>query len=89
MEIPGTKLFVGNISERVQTQDLRADFEKYGRVHEVKICQGYGFVTYEDPRCAHNAVEVGGVLLTGIYGRGYLYSKGYGRAKLCWGKVES
>ena len=75
MEIPGTKLFVGNISERVETQDLRADFEKYGRVHEVKICQGYGFVTFEDPRCAYNAVEVGKVLLTEIYERWYYFSQ--------------
>ena len=56
--VPGTKLFVGNITERVQKHELRADFEKFGRVHEVFIAQGYGFVTFEDPRCASKAVEV-------------------------------
>ena len=58
-------MFVGNIAERVQKHDLRADFEKFGRVHEVFIAQGYGFITFEDPRCASKAVEVSFILFTG------------------------
>ena len=56
--LPGAKLFVGNITERVQKHQLRADFEKYGRVHEVFIAQGYGFITFDDPRSAAEAVKV-------------------------------
>ena len=56
-------MFVGNIAERVQKHDLRADFEKFGRVHEVFIAQGYGFITFEDPRCASKAVEVSFILM--------------------------
>ena len=52
------KLFVGNITERVKKQELRADFEKFGEVHEVFIAQGYGFITFADPRAAAKAVEV-------------------------------
>jgi len=51
------KLFVGNITDKVQKHELRAEFEKFGNVEEVFIAQGYGFVTFEDPQCAAKAVE--------------------------------
>ena len=46
---PGCKLFVGNITERVQKHQLRSDFERFGRVDEVFIGQGFGFITFERP----------------------------------------
>ena len=47
--MPGCKLFVGNITERVQKHQLRSDFEKFGRVNEVFIGQGFGFITFDRP----------------------------------------
>ena len=49
----GNRVFVGNITERVQKHELRGDFEKYGRVHDVFIGNGFGFITFDDARSAN------------------------------------
>lgn len=54
----GNRVFVGNITDRVQKHELKGDFEKFGRVEEVFIGNGFGFVTFDDSRSAHRAVEV-------------------------------
>ena len=54
----GNRVFVGNITSRVQKQELKTDFEKFGRVHEVFIGNGFGFVTFDDSRSADRAVDV-------------------------------
>ena len=54
----GNRVFVGNITDRVQKHELKGDFEKFGRVEEVFIGNGFGFVTFDDARCALRAVEV-------------------------------
>ena len=54
----GNRVFVGNITSRVQKQELKLDFEKYGRVNEVFIGNGFGFVTFDDSRSATRAVDV-------------------------------
>ena len=51
-------MFVGNITDRVQKHELKVDFEKFGRVHEVFIGKGFGFVTFDDSRSASRAVDV-------------------------------
>jgi len=53
----GNRVFVGNITERVQKHELRGDFEKYGRVHDVFIGNGFGFITFDDARSANRAVD--------------------------------
>merc|ERR1719392_642555 len=53
----GNRVFVGNITDRVQKHELKGDFEKFGRVEEVFIGNGFGFVTFDDSRSAHRAVE--------------------------------
>ena len=54
----GNRVFVGNITSRVQKHELKTDFEKFGRVHEVFIGNGFGFVTFDDSRSADRAVDV-------------------------------
>ena len=54
----GNRVFVGNITNRVQKHELKGDFEKYGRVHEVFIGNGFGFITFGDARSASRAVDV-------------------------------
>lgn len=50
-------LFKG-ISERVTTKDLRAVFEKYGRVVEVKTGQaGFAFIEMADERDCYEAIR--------------------------------
>ena len=54
----GNRVFVGNITNRVQKHELKGDFEKYGRVQEVFIGNGFGFITFDDGRSASRAVDV-------------------------------
>lgn len=37
MSKTGTEIFVANLSEKIDEQDLRKFFEKYTKVHEVEI----------------------------------------------------
>ena len=59
----GNRVFVGNITSRVQKHELKTDFEKFGRVHEVFIGNGFGFVTFDDSRSADRAVDVSIVVM--------------------------
>ena len=52
------RVFIGNITHRVGKNELQMDFEKYGRVLEVFIGKGFGFITFDEPRSAMRAVEV-------------------------------
>ena len=54
----GNRVFIGNITPRVQKNELQYDFEKYGRVLEVFIGRGFGFVTFDEARSANRAVSV-------------------------------
>ena len=54
----GNRVFVGNITGRVHKHELKVDFEKFGRVSEVFIGNGFGFVSFDDARSASRAVEV-------------------------------
>lgn len=59
------KLFVGNLSWKVSEQSLRQFFETIGPVASVKVVtdqmsgksKGFGFVEYENPDDASEAVE--------------------------------
>lgn len=53
----GNRVFVGNITGRVHKHELKVDFEKFGRVNEVFIGNGFGFVSFDDARSASRAVE--------------------------------
>ncbi|TVU17421.1 hypothetical protein EJB05_33457 [Eragrostis curvula] len=50
-----TKLYVGQISPRIRTEDLEDLFGKYGRVQHVDLKRDFGFVEFSDPRDADDA----------------------------------
>ncbi|KAK1760576.1 nucleolar protein 13 [Echria macrotheca] len=62
---PSTKVFVGNLSFQVTEDDLRAHFEKCGKIRWIKVatfedsgkCKGYGWVNFEEPEAADWAVK--------------------------------
>lgn len=67
-------VFVGGISYKVDEEQLKECFEKYGNILEVRIIRdkfnfnqskGYGFVTFEDPQCAENVKSEGYIELMG------------------------
>ncbi|KND02422.1 uncharacterized protein SPPG_02888 [Spizellomyces punctatus DAOM BR117] len=52
------KLYIGHVSSRANTRDLEDMFAKYGRVLNVEVKPaGYGFVEYDDPRDAQDAMH--------------------------------
>ena len=61
---PGSRLFVGNLSYEIDTDQLRKFFEKWGPVNDCFLPQdrttgkprGFGFVTFRDAADAKLAV---------------------------------
>ncbi|XP_078516691.1 RNA-binding protein lark-like [Lissotriton helveticus] len=51
-----TKIYVGNVSSKVTTSDIKALFEKYGRVVECDIVKNYAFVHMARERDAMDAI---------------------------------
>ncbi|OQR81820.1 hypothetical protein THRCLA_11376 [Thraustotheca clavata] len=52
------KLFVGNLnSNQAREEDLRALFEKCGKISDVIIKLGYGFIEFEDEADADEAIK--------------------------------
>ena len=75
----GSKLYVGNLSYSVVSDELEVLFSSYGEVKEVKIIEGkgFGFVEMSNQAEAEKAKEAG--IETVIFDRnGYLY---HGRIK--------
>lgn len=62
-EAVSPKLFIGNLSWKVRSDDLRAAFEKFGTVTDAAVVndretgrsRGFGFVTFESNESAANA----------------------------------
>jgi len=49
------RLYVGNLSSRLRTRDLEDEFAKYGRIRDVSLRDGFGFVEYDESRDADDA----------------------------------
>jgi len=50
-------VYVGKISDKTRERDLQEIFEKYGKVTNISLKVGYGFVEFDDPRDADDAVR--------------------------------
>lgn len=50
-------VYVAKISSGVSTRELDRLFSKYGRVRDMNIKSDYGFVLYDDPRDAADAIR--------------------------------
>jgi arginine/serine-rich splicing factor 4/5/6 len=56
--MPGmTRVYIGNIPGDARDRDLERFFKGYGRIREVALKNGYGFVEFEDDRDADDAVH--------------------------------
>ena len=43
-------LYLGNLAKDVRERDIERKFDKYGRIRDILVKYGYGFVEYDDPR---------------------------------------
>ena len=60
------KVFIGNLPDRAKGEDVEDFFYKFGRIREINLKSGFGFVEFEDRRDAEDAVyERDGARLVG------------------------
>ena len=56
--MPGTqRVFVGNLAPDVRSRDVERFFQGYGKLGDISLKNGYGFVDFEDYRDAEDAVS--------------------------------
>jgi len=51
------KVFIGNLSDDAKGSDVEDFFRKYGRLREITLKNGFGFVEFDDRRDAEDAVR--------------------------------
>ncbi|MGH0163475.1 UNVERIFIED_CONTAM: hypothetical protein FKN15_045824 [Acipenser sinensis] len=52
----GCRVFVGRLNPSAREKDVERFFKGYGRIRDIDLKRGYGFVEFEDPRDAEDAV---------------------------------
>ena len=52
----GKRVFLGGLSNRATDSDVERFFKGFGRIRDINLKQGYGFVEFEDARDADDAV---------------------------------
>ena len=61
-----TRVYIGRLSYRARERDIEKFFKGYGRLREILLKNGYGFVEFDDNRDAEDAVyELNGKDLLG------------------------
>ncbi len=61
------RVYIGNLSDDARERDVERFFRGYGRMREVSLKNGYGFVEFDDYRDADDAVhDLDGKELMGI-----------------------
>lgn len=69
------KIFVGNLSDRTTSQDLRELFQQHGTVVEADAVKNYGFVHMQNETEGKAAIEaLNGYSLHGKVSSSYLFS---------------
>ena len=53
----GQRVYLGNLSDDTRDRDVEKFLKGYGRVREISLKNGYGFVEFEDYRDADDAVH--------------------------------
>jgi len=56
MSSRGARIYVGNLPKDCREKDLERKFRDFGRLRDVLVKAGYGFVEYDDHRDADDAV---------------------------------
>ncbi|XP_043930096.1 serine/arginine-rich splicing factor 5-like [Protopterus annectens] len=52
----GCRIFIGRLSPHARERDVEKFFKGYGRIREINLKNGFGFVEFEDHRDADDAV---------------------------------
>jgi len=52
----GTRVFIGGLSPRAKEFDVERFFKGFGKIRDINLKQGYGFVEFDDARDADDAV---------------------------------
>jgi len=61
-----TRVYIGRLANHVRERDVDRFFKGYGRIREILLKNGYGFVEFDDYRDADDAVyELNGKDLAG------------------------
>ena len=51
-----SRVFLGRLSNRARESDVERFFKGFGRIRDMQLKNGYGFVEFEDERDAEDAV---------------------------------
>uniref|UniRef100_A0AAY5EFC2 RRM domain-containing protein n=1 Tax=Electrophorus electricus TaxID=8005 RepID=A0AAY5EFC2_ELEEL len=52
----GCRIFIGRLNPSAREKDVERFFKGYGRIREIDLKRGFGFVEFDDPRDAEDAV---------------------------------
>uniref|UniRef100_A0A8D3BS73 Serine and arginine rich splicing factor 5b n=1 Tax=Scophthalmus maximus TaxID=52904 RepID=A0A8D3BS73_SCOMX len=52
----GCRIFIGRLSPSAREKDVERFFKGYGRIRDIDLKRGFGFVEFDDPRDAEDAV---------------------------------
>ncbi len=55
--MPSQRVYIGDIPNDTRERDVEKFFKSYGRIGEISIKRGYGFVDFDDYRDAEDAVQ--------------------------------
>jgi splicing factor, arginine/serine-rich 4/5/6 len=50
-------VFLGGITSNENDADIKEKFREYGRIVDIALKDGYGFIEFEDPRDAQDAIR--------------------------------
>ncbi|XP_051955022.1 serine/arginine-rich splicing factor 5-like isoform X1 [Xyrauchen texanus] len=52
----GSRIFIGRLNPSAREKDVERFFKGYGRIRDIDLKRGFGFVEFDDPRDAEDAV---------------------------------
>ncbi|CAB1418551.1 unnamed protein product [Pleuronectes platessa] len=55
-DMSGCRVFIGRLSPHARERDVEKFFKGYGRIREINLKNGFGFVEFDDHRDADDAV---------------------------------
>ena len=57
-KMPGSaRVYMGNVPDSARERDVEKFLKGYGKIHEISLKNGYGFVEFDDDRDADDAVH--------------------------------
>lgn len=56
-KMPSQRVYIGNLGSDVRERDVEKFFKGFGKLGEISIKNGYGFVDFDDYRDADDAVH--------------------------------